>query len=91
MTTDDKIKQAFFDYGKYLAANMGEGIDPSDDAQIEEAWDEVGESSMLYSESLEHVLNQVDATLGVQLAELRQRLALDDEMKRGWAAGLRDG
>lgn len=83
MPNDTEIKKAFYEYGRYLARNMGEGVDPDEDA-VEEAWDEVCDTSMMYSESLEHVLEKLEAGLGARYEELKDSLKLHAECERGW-------
>ena len=89
MASDEAIKKAFYEYGKELADNMGEGVDPNSDDEIEEAWDEVGDTSMLYTEILEMVADKVEAGLGEKYGELSKRLDLNAEMARGWSDGIK--
>ncbi len=87
--SDDTIKQAFYEYGKSLAVNMGEGVDASDDEAIDESWDELCGTSMMYSEILEQVLEQLEPGLGDSFDDLKDKLALPDECARGWRDGIK--
>jgi hypothetical protein len=89
MATDAAIKQAFYNYGKELAEAMGEGVDPGSDDEIAEAWDEVGDTSMLYDEILEEVADSVEQGLGARYDELNKRLGLRAETRRGWSDGIK--
>jgi hypothetical protein len=73
--------KAAYDYGAQLATNMASDVEADDDA-ISEAWDEIGESSMLYDEIIEEELE--GAVPGSNPSWSKLSHVLGPELRRGF-------
>lgn len=77
----EALRKAAYDYGAQLAENMASDVEP-DDAAIDEAWEEIAESSMLYDEIIEEELEGAAPGSNPSWSELEP--ILGPELRRGF-------
>jgi len=87
MTSDDKIKKAFYKHGFTLGEMSEDPIDVNDDDDVAELIDAIWGSSECYSEILDMLVEKAGGTGSFE--ELDDKLALSGEINRGIVDGLK--